>query len=247
MKQTRSFVGMDVHKATISISVAEDVRTGPVRFLGVIPNTSDDVAKMAKRLSRHGELDFCYEASCCGYGIYRQLTALGHRCIVAAPSLIPRKAGERIKTDRRDSEKLAMLHRRPDAGLGSGHDARSASRPCQSSCGRIDASDACAAAVTRISAAAWAQLPDRQALDATASQLACWTDLPGARSWHRLSRLPGDRLDSATETRCPDREDYCDGGELVVRATCRSITRIARHRHDLGSDLHRIHRRPKPL
>ena len=97
MQLTRSFIGMDVHKATISISVAEDGRTGPVRFLGVIPNTEEDVAKMAKRLSRHGELDFCYEASGCGYGIHRQLTALGHRCSVVAPSLIPRKAGERIR------------------------------------------------------------------------------------------------------------------------------------------------------
>jgi hypothetical protein len=94
MKQTRSFIGMDVHKATISISVAEDGRTGPVRFLGLISNTEEDVAKMAKRLSKHGELDTCYEASGCGYGIHRQLTALGHRCSVVAPSLIPRKAGE---------------------------------------------------------------------------------------------------------------------------------------------------------
>jgi transposase len=69
MKQIRSFVGMDVHKATISISVAEDGRSGPVRFIGVIPNTPEAVHKMAKRLARHGELDFCYEASGCGYGI----------------------------------------------------------------------------------------------------------------------------------------------------------------------------------
>ena len=55
--QTRSFVGMDVHKASISISIAEDGRNGPVRFLGVIPNSPEDIAKMAKRLSRHGELD----------------------------------------------------------------------------------------------------------------------------------------------------------------------------------------------
>lgn len=114
MQTVRSFVGMDVHKETISISVAEDGRNGPVRFLGVIPNAADDVAKMAKRLSKHGELDFCYEASGCGYGIHRQLTALGHKCIVVAPSMIPRKPGERIKTDRRDSEKLAILHRSGD-------------------------------------------------------------------------------------------------------------------------------------
>ena len=115
MKQTiRSFVGMDVHKETISISVAEDGRSGPVRFIGVIPNTPEAVHKMAKQLTRHGELDFCYEASGCGYGIHRQLTRLGHRCTVAAPSMIPRKPGERIKTDRRDSEKLAILHRSGD-------------------------------------------------------------------------------------------------------------------------------------
>ena len=114
MKQTRSFIGMDVHKETISISVAEDGRTRPVRFIDVIPNTEEDVAKMAKRLSKHGELDFCYEACGCGYGSHRQLTALRHRCSVVAPSLIPRKPGERIKTDRRDSEKLAILHRSGD-------------------------------------------------------------------------------------------------------------------------------------
>jgi hypothetical protein len=68
---------MDVHKETILISVAEDGRNGPVRFLRVIPNAADDVAKMAKRLSKHGELDFCYVPSGCGYGIHRQLTALG--------------------------------------------------------------------------------------------------------------------------------------------------------------------------
>jgi transposase len=112
--QTRSFVGLDVHKATISISVAEDGRSGPVRFLGVIPNTAADVTKMAKRLARHGELEFCYEASGCGYVIHRLLTALGHKCTVVAPSMIPRKPGERIKTDRRDSEKLAVLHRSGD-------------------------------------------------------------------------------------------------------------------------------------
>ena len=112
--QTRSFIGMDVHKATISISIAEDGRDGPVRFLGVIPNAPDNIAKTAKKLSKHGQLEFCYEAGGCGYGIYRQLTALGHNCTVAATSKIPRKPGERIKTDRRDSQKLAILHRSGD-------------------------------------------------------------------------------------------------------------------------------------
>jgi transposase len=114
MRTARLFVGMDVHKTTISISVAEDERSGPVRFIGVIPNTAEAVTKIAKQLARHGQLDFCYEAGGCGYGTHRQLTALGHKCTVAAPSMIPRKPGERIKTDRRDSEKLAILHRSGD-------------------------------------------------------------------------------------------------------------------------------------
>jgi transposase len=114
MQTVRSFIGLDVHKTTISISVAEDGRSGPVRFIGVIPNTPEAVSKMAKQLARHGELHFCYEAGGCGYGIYRQLTGLRHKCTVAAPSMIPCKPGARIKTDRRDSEKLAILHRSGD-------------------------------------------------------------------------------------------------------------------------------------
>ena len=104
--QISPFVGLDVHKATVSISVAEDGRDGPVRLLGVIPNTPDEIAKMAKRLSKHGELDSAMKAGGYGYGIHRQLTSLGHRCTVAATSMIPRKPGERIK----DSQKLAILH-----------------------------------------------------------------------------------------------------------------------------------------
>lgn len=92
--EMRSFIGLDVHKETISVSIAEDGRNGAVRYLGVIANVPDEVHKLAKRLSRHGELEFCYEAGGCGYGIYRQLTALGHRCIVVAPSMIARKPGE---------------------------------------------------------------------------------------------------------------------------------------------------------
>ena len=99
--QTRSFVGLDVHKATIAVSVAADGRNAEVRFLGVIPNTPAEVAKLAKRLSRHRTLDFYYEAGSRGYWIYRQLPLLGHSCMVVASSILPRKPRERIKTDRR--------------------------------------------------------------------------------------------------------------------------------------------------
>ncbi len=109
------YVGLDVHKASITVSTAEDGRDGLVRFIGPIPNTPADVAKMAGRLAKEGNrLEFCYEAGGCGYGIYRHLTRLGHGCTVIAPSMIPRKPGERVKTDRRDSQKLALMHRSGD-------------------------------------------------------------------------------------------------------------------------------------
>ena len=111
MKQFSKFVGLDVHKATIAVSVA-DANGGEVRYVGEIANTPEAIEKLVRQL-RKGEahLSFCYEAGPCGYGIYRQLSDLGWDCQVVAPSLIPRKAGERVKTDRRDSLMLARLHR----------------------------------------------------------------------------------------------------------------------------------------
>ena len=111
MKQFNSiFVGMDVHKKTIAVAVA--LPYGEVTYYGEIQNTPESIRKLIKRLSPDGEvLSVCYEAGPCGYGLYRQLTDMGHHCEVVAPSLIPRKAGDRLKTDRRDALMLARLHR----------------------------------------------------------------------------------------------------------------------------------------
>jgi len=113
MDQDTKFVGLDVHSASISVAVADPGR-GEVRALGTVPNTSDAVVKLIKRLGPASRLSFCYEAGPCGYGLHRRLTRLGAACMVAAPSLIPRKPGERIKTDRRDALNLARLLRRGD-------------------------------------------------------------------------------------------------------------------------------------
>jgi len=111
MKQFSKFVGMDVHKAMIAVSVAE-ANGGEVRYLGEVANTPDALVKLVRQLRKgDAQLSFCYEAGCCGYSIHRQLTELGWDCQVVAPSLIPRKAGDRVKTDRRDSMMLARLHR----------------------------------------------------------------------------------------------------------------------------------------
>jgi transposase len=107
-----TFVGLDVHKATVCVAVAEDGRDGEVRQVGVFENRADILNKMVARLSKKGRrLSFCYEAGPCGYGLQRLLTNAGHECVVVAPSLIPIKAGDRVKTDRRDATMLAKLHR----------------------------------------------------------------------------------------------------------------------------------------
>jgi transposase len=112
MEQVISYVGLDVHKDTIAVAVAEMGKRDEVRVHGTIANTSTALQALAAKLARGGgELRFCYEAGPCGYGIERQLTAAGHGCAVVAPSLIPRKPGARIKTDRRDAINLAKLHR----------------------------------------------------------------------------------------------------------------------------------------
>jgi transposase len=96
----------------VCVAIAEGGRNGEVRQLGVFENRRELVLKLAARLSKAGHrLSFCYEAGPCGYGLHRLLSGCGHDCVVVAPSLIPMKAGDRVKTDRRDAVMLAKLHR----------------------------------------------------------------------------------------------------------------------------------------
>lgn len=112
MRENTAFVGLDVHKETIAVAVAEDRRGGEVRYLGEIENTREAIRKLVKKLIKaHDTLHFCYEAGPCGYGIHRQLTEMGHDCELVAPSKTPSRPGDRVKTDRRDAVLLARLHR----------------------------------------------------------------------------------------------------------------------------------------
>jgi transposase len=107
------FVGLDVHKETIAVATAA-AGGGEPRALGIIPNTPAAVGKLIRKLGVPQHLRCCYEAGPCGYVLHRQLTALGAACTVVAPSLVPTKPGDKIKTDRRDALKLARSHRSGD-------------------------------------------------------------------------------------------------------------------------------------
>ena len=103
-KDTR-FVGMDVHADTIALAVAEGREQ--VRSLRIIPNRPEAIRRLLGKVGKLTNLRVCYEAGPTGYALYWQLTKLGVHCDVIAPSLVPTKSGERVKTDRRDAEKLA--------------------------------------------------------------------------------------------------------------------------------------------
>ena len=114
-QHSRAFVGIDTSKLRNAIAVAEDGRLGDVRFLGEIDTTEAATRKLVTKLAtKYRQLTFCYEAGPTGYRLYRLIRKLGHDCIVAAPSLIPKKPGDRVKTNRRDAVGLAKLLRAGD-------------------------------------------------------------------------------------------------------------------------------------
>jgi transposase len=103
------FVGLDVHADTIAVAVAE--QDGEIRSHGIIPNRLESIRKLMRKLGPAKQIKTCYEAGPTGYVLYWHLTQMGVGCEVIAPSLVPAKPGDRVKTDRRDAEKLARCYR----------------------------------------------------------------------------------------------------------------------------------------
>jgi hypothetical protein len=104
-----AFVAFDVAKIKHAVAVADSGRAGEVRFLGEIENRPVTIERTIRKLAkRYDRLHVCFEAGPTGYGLYRQVGDLGHDCMVVAPALIPKRSGERIKTNRRESSRLTM-------------------------------------------------------------------------------------------------------------------------------------------
>src|SRR5215207_1617499 len=109
---SEAFVGLDTSKLRNAVAIADGGRSGEVRFFGEIENTGAATAKLVRKLAtKYGRLTFCYEAGPTGYGLHRQIKSLGHECLVVAPSLIPKRPGDRVKTNRRDALNLVKLLR----------------------------------------------------------------------------------------------------------------------------------------
>ena len=112
---TPLFVGLDVHKDSIAVAHAQGQSADPPVFVGTVGTRQAYLRKLVRRLqAKTADLVFAYEAGPCGDGLYRDLTAQGFRCQVVAPSLIPKKPGDKVKTDRRDAIELARLLRSGD-------------------------------------------------------------------------------------------------------------------------------------
>src|SRR5579859_7110306 len=106
------FVGIDAAKLRNAVAIADAGRDGEIRYIGEVDASPESMRRLIGKLaSKYDRLHFCYEAGPTGYGLHRQITELGHSCIVVAPSLIPRKASDRVKTKRRDAISLARLLR----------------------------------------------------------------------------------------------------------------------------------------
>ncbi len=106
------FVGIDAAKARNAIALAEAGRAGEIRFVGEVDASVESMRRIVKRIAgKYRRSHFCYEAGPTGYGLHRLISSLGHECTVVAPSLVPRKPGDHVKTNRRDAVALARLLR----------------------------------------------------------------------------------------------------------------------------------------
>lgn len=186
---TEVFVGVDVAKARNAIAVAVGQRGGEARYLGEVDASPTAMGRVVQRLAaKHERVHFCYEAGPTGYGLHRLITSMGHPCTVVAPSLIPKRAGDRVKTNRRDAVGLAKLLRAgeltsvwvPDEGHQAMRDLVRARRGGRDAAGPPPAGG-------RVHVEAWARVPAQEGLVDALPALAAGTALRAPRAADRAS------------------------------------------------------------
>jgi hypothetical protein len=230
MKEKLRFLGLDVHAETIAVAIAEP--DGEVRSLGTIPNRAESIRKMIKKLGPADKLRACYEAGPTGYVVYWQLAELGIQCEVVAPTLVPVKAGDRVKTDRRDAEKLARSHRSGDlTAVWVPDEGSEALRQAGSDASTASAEQVPAA--LRSASAIWSK-----AMDASLSDLgyavALHTDSSGG---HAAGLSARGRAHAGTGSASgAGHHGSGQAGLALVTTSHQRFTGTARHRRYLGCD-----------
>lgn len=244
------FIGLDTSKLKISVAIADGSRNGEVRFFGDISSEPASVASMVSKLSKRGaKLHFCYEAGPTGYGLYRQIVELGHDCVVVAPSLVPKRAGDRVKTNRRDAMSLARLHRAGELTAvwvpDEGHEAiRDLVRAREAA---SDALKQAPSATSVLLVASWQDLCRPRTMDACPSKMA---NVPGLRSSRPPNPAGGILPGCRGCQRAPGSADQAgrrDRGILVNGPGCGRLPGDARRRVHDGGHLCRRNRRCQAL
>src|SRR5258707_6024250 len=232
-----TYVGLDVHKESIVVAVASGGLRSEVREYGRIANTATALDRLLRKLGDAGMvLRFCYEAGPCGYGIQRHVSARGHECVVVAPSLIPKRAGDRVKTDRRDAASLAKLHRAgeltavwvPDPQHEAMRDLVRA---------RLDAVHSLRRARQQLRIFVAPGMPLRPAgLDEAASPLAVGSHLRASDPSHRAGRLHRRSRSRRGTTRSSDGADWDNAAGLDAGPRRGGAAGDARHGHGQCGD-----------
>ena len=188
-KHSEAFVGIDTSKLRNAIAVADGGRGGEVRYFGEFPTTDAAIRKLVAKLAeKYGALTFCYEAGPTGYGLYRLLESLGQECVVVAPSLIPKKPGDRVKTNRRDAISLAKLSRAGEltSVWGAKRAARGHARSLACSSGREEGPPGQAPADLVLDAEVGTHLSGKEDVGASPHEVADGAETPVSRAAHRI-------------------------------------------------------------
>ena len=238
---SEAFIAFDTSKLRNAVAIADAGRSGEVRFVGEIENSGTATAKLVRKLAtKYERLTFCYEAGPTGYGLYRQIKSLGHECVVVAPSLIPKKPGDRVKTNRRDAVSLAKLLRVGDlTGVwvpDARHEAMRDLTRARGSAAEDLRRQAPAGDFVPVAARS-ALSGGQEDVDQNRTWLACE---PEARASGATDRLRGDAVGDPPGTRAyraAGASDPLCGAGVVAGRSGYGVDGDARHRSDLGDDI----------